>query len=75
MRRLPCWSTTATRRLRPFKEFILVQAPDTAAAAHPSQREGADQASGSNGYTAAQEARTRAALVVPRAQLPRSQRK
>ena len=63
-----------TQRLRTLQELTLVLAHDTAAAA-AFQSDSADQTSESNGYAAAQEARMRAALVVPRAQLPRSQRK
>ncbi|MFM2205807.1 MAG: hypothetical protein RLZZ560_1202, partial [Cyanobacteriota bacterium] len=56
----------------------MVLAPDAAGAARPTGIR-VDLGDGSNGdaghgYTAAQEARMRAALVVPRAPLPRSQR-
>ena len=52
----------------------MVIAPDAASAAR-TQRVSVDQEGSTGGYSEAQEARMRAALVVPRAPLPRSQRK
>ena len=67
------------RSLRILQEFTLVLAPDAAGAARPA-RINVDLGDGANGdaghgYSAAQDARMRAALVVPRAPLPRSQKK
>ena len=64
----------ANRSLRILQEFTLVIAPDTAGAPH-SMRVSVENEGGSSSYSEAQEARMRAALVVPRAPLPQSQRK
>ena len=79
MRQVPPEDPPTNRSLRILTENTLVLAPDAASDAAldaaVAARPGRSDADGSAGLTAAQEARMRAALVVPRTPLPPSQRK